>query len=167
MGASGEAEPAGLGAQRVGVGIDPASSSLVSSQQHHTPGPAHFVVGLHIPALQDGAGGGSEGLLGVVRLVRLVQLRLLVGGGVVRLGVRVRQGVGVVGRSGVRRRPAAAVEEASTRRRALRGGRGRGVLGRHGRVTEATVGRRILRCVNHLPLEDTEKMNKTKWMRGQ
>lgn len=164
MGASGEAEPAGLGAQRVGVGIDPASSSLVSSQQHHAPGPAHFVVGLHIPALQDGAGGGGEGLLGVVRLV---QLRLLVGGGVVRLGVRVRQGVGVVGRSGVGRRPAAAVEEASARRRALRGGRGRGVLGRHGRVTEATVGRRILRCVNHLPLEDTEKTNKAKWMRGQ
>lgn len=122
MGASGKAEPAGVGAQRVGIGIDPTSRSLFSAQQHHAPGPAHFVVGLYIPPLQDGAGGGSEGLLGVVRLVKL---RLLVGGGVVGLRVRVWQGVGVVGRSGVRRRPAAAVEEASARRRALRGGRRR------------------------------------------
>lgn len=123
MGASGEAEPAGLGAQGVGVGVDPASSSLIPSQQHHAPGPAHFVVGLHIPALQDGAGGGGEGLLGVVRLVQL-RLLVLVGGGVVGLGVRVGvgQGVGVVGRPGVGRRPAAAVEEASARGRALRGG---------------------------------------------
>lgn len=123
MGASGKAEATGLGAHRVRVGIDASSSSFVSSQQHHAPGPAHLVVGLYVPALQDGAGGGSEGLLGVVRLV---ELWLLVGGGVVGLGVRVWQGVGVVGRPRVRRRPtAAAVEEASTRRRALRGRRGR------------------------------------------
>lgn len=54
-------------------------------------------------------------------MVRLVELGLLVGGGVVGLGVRVGQGVAVVGRCGIGRRPAAAVEEASARRRALRG----------------------------------------------
>lgn len=154
MGASGKAEATGLGAHRVGVGIDPTSSSLVSSQQHHAPRPDHLVVGLYIPALQDGAGGGGEGLLGVVRLVEL-----LVGGGMVGLGGRVGQGVGVVGRPRVGRRPAAAaVEEASTRRRALGGRRRRGVLGRHSRVTEATAGGGILRRVDHLPLEDTVRI---------
>lgn len=50
----------------------------------------------------------------------LVELRLLVGRGVVGLGlglgVRVRQGVGVVGRPGIGRRPGAAVEEAGAGR---------------------------------------------------
>lgn len=39
------------------------------------------------------------------------------------------------------------------------------MLGRHGRVTEATAGRRILRRVNHLPLGDTERINKAKPIR--
>lgn len=112
----------GLRAQRVGVSVDPASPALVPPQQHHAPGPPHLIVGLHVPPLQNGAGGGTEGLLSVVGLV---ELRLLVGGGVVGLGVRVGQGVGVVGRAGVGGRPAAAVEEAGAGRRALRGGRGR------------------------------------------
>lgn len=122
MGTSCQTQPTRLRAQRVGVGVDGPSPAFVSSQQHHAPGPPHLVVGLHVPALQDGAGGGTEGLLGVMGLV---ELRLLVGRGVVGLGVRVRQGVGVVGWSGVRGRPASAVQEAGAGRRALRGGRGR------------------------------------------
>lgn len=82
----------------------------------------------------------------------LVELRLLMGRGVVGLGVRVWQGVGVVGRPGVGGRPAAAVKEAGARGRGLRGGRGGGMLGRHGRVAEAAVGWRVLRRVDHLPL---------------
>lgn len=62
-------------------------------------------------------------------MMGLVELWLLVGRGVMGLGVRVWmrvwQGVGVVGRPGVGRRPAAAVEEAGAGRRALRGGGGR------------------------------------------
>lgn len=85
-------------------------------------------------------------------MMGLVELWLLVGRGVVGLGVRMRQGVGVVGRPGVGRRPAAAVEEAGAGRRALRGGRGGRVLGRHGRVAEAAVGWRVLRRVHHLSL---------------
>lgn len=54
------------------------------------------------------------GLVGLVGLVELVELRLLVGRGVVGLGVRMRQGVGVVGWAGIGRRPAPTVEEAGT-----------------------------------------------------
>ena len=84
MRTSGQTQPTGLRAQRVGVGVDPASPAFIPPQQHHAPGPPHLIVGLHVPALQDGAGGGAKGLLGVMGLVGLV------GRGVVGLRVRVR-----------------------------------------------------------------------------
>lgn len=46
----------------------------------------------------------------MVGLVGLVELGLLVGRGVVGLGVRVRQGVGVVVWPGIGRRPSATVK---------------------------------------------------------
>lgn len=95
-----------------------------------------------------------------MHVVGLVEGRrwLLVGGGVVGLGVQVGQGVGVVvGGPGVGRGPIATVEEAGPGRRALGGGRGRRMLGRHRRVAEAAVvGRRLLRRVHHLPLGGNE-----------
>lgn len=108
-----QTQPTWVWTQRVGIRVDPPSPTFISPQQHHAPRPPHFIIRLHVPALQDGAGGGDEGLLGVMGLV---ELWLLVGRGVVGLGVRVRQGVGVVGRPGVGRRPATAVEEASAGR---------------------------------------------------
>lgn len=51
-------------------------------------------------------------LLELLELLELLLLLLVVGGGVVGLGVGVRQGVGVVWWPGVRRGSASAVEEA-------------------------------------------------------